>query len=222
MATENTVHLTDQGGTDRSADRQVTESNGASGDGDDSSRTTELNELIDSETTDQLDRNQIFDVLKNQRRRYVIRYLSERDGQVELRDMAVAMAEWENGNEYISHKDRKRAYVSLYQTHLPKMSEYGVIEYNQPRGTIEPTPYLDQIESYLDISPENTFLWHRLYLMSGLAGVALLALNQLWIVPLASVPDHVVFLVVLGIFSSILVVHTAVSYSQTRRTAETH
>ncbi|WP_331233261.1 DUF7344 domain-containing protein [Natronorarus salvus] len=216
MATENTVRLTEQGGTDRPADRPVTEQNGVRGDG---SRTTDHRALLGLDTTDQLDRNKIFDVLKNQRRRYVIRYLSEREGPVELRDMAVAMAEWENGNDYISHKDRKRAYVSLYQTHLPKMSEYGVIEYDQPRGTIEPTPRLEQIETYLDISPGNTFLWHRLYLMGGLTGVALLALNRLWIVPVANLPDRVVFLVVLGILSSVILLHTAVSYSRTRRPA---
>jgi hypothetical protein len=37
----------------------------------------------------------------------------------------------------LNSQQRKRVYVGLYQCHLPKMADAGVIDYDQNRGNIE-------------------------------------------------------------------------------------
>jgi len=96
--------------------------------------------------------DQIFELLSNQRRRYVLQYLQEIDDQPTTSDLAEQIAAWENDKErqQISSDERKRAYVGLYQGHLPKMDDMGVISYNKPRGTIESANNIDQVSAYLD------------------------------------------------------------------------
>ncbi|WP_083851135.1 DUF7344 domain-containing protein [Halogranum rubrum] len=100
-----------------------------------------------------LSRDDVFHLLQNARRRGVVRYLSERDDDevYEMRDIAAQVAAWENEKPIaqLDSAERQRVYISLYQGHLPKLAEKGVIEYNQSRGRVEPTPLLAQLESYV-------------------------------------------------------------------------
>jgi len=96
--------------------------------------------------------DQVFEVLKNQRRRYVLQHLRERDEQVSLSELSEQIAAWENGKEIraITSDERKRVYVGLYQCHLPKMDGMGVVEFNKPRATIAPGENIDLLYTYLD------------------------------------------------------------------------
>jgi len=95
----------------------------------------------------------IFEILKNSRRREVIKYLRERDERVSLSDLAEHVAAVENGitTAELSSSQRKRVYVGLYQCHLPKMDDAGVIDYERSRGTIELRPASSQCFVYLDV-----------------------------------------------------------------------
>lgn len=168
-----------------------------------------LEERLRSSQSDQRPgKDTIFDVLRNRRRRYVLRYLGEHEGVVELGALAEALADWESeGDEYMTYKDRKRAYVSLYQTHLPKLDRAGIVEYNQPRGTVEIGPEYHHVKGLLQYSHDGTLLWHRLYLGSGVATVGVLGLAQLTVFPFVSVPDAAWFAMVLVVFGSVLFVH---------------
>jgi hypothetical protein len=87
-----------------------------------------------------LSRDDLFEVLSNRRRRYVLHYLCRRDGEaVELSDLVTQVAAWENGTdpEQLSYDDRKSVHISLYQHHVPKMDEAGVVEYDQRSGVVE-------------------------------------------------------------------------------------
>jgi hypothetical protein len=106
------------------------------------------------ETTEQpLSRDDVFHLLQSARRRGVVRYLSERDEDAvcEMRDIAAQVAAWENGKPItqLDSDERQRVYISLYQGHLPTLNEKGIIEYNQSRGRVEPTPLLNQLEAYV-------------------------------------------------------------------------
>ena len=95
--------------------------------------------------------SQIFEVLKNQRRRHVLRYLEMTDGQVTLSDLAEQIAAWENDKDLqrITSSERKRVYVGLYQVHLPKMDDMGVVDFNKPRALIDKGENIDHCCSYL-------------------------------------------------------------------------
>ncbi|PSP42459.1 hypothetical protein BRC66_01365 [Halobacteriales archaeon QH_2_66_30] len=115
--------------------------------------------------------DQLFEVLQNQRRRYVLDYLREHDR--------------------ISSSERKRVYVALYQCHLPKMDDMGVVEFEKARGTIEPGEHIELCYKYLDVSDSGGDLqWPRYYaaLAAGTLAVLLVgaAVQTLLSVPAIS------------------------------------
>lgn len=140
----------------------------------------------DSPTTPALPLDQTFEILKNQRRRYVLQYLDSAEGSVTLSDLAEQIAAWENDKEVrtITSSERKRVYVGLYQCHLPKMAGMDVIDFNKPRGIIEPGEHTDTFEQYLqpNESPTELSLNSRQIGLSilgiGLLPVAVLLLTQ--------------------------------------------
>lgn len=105
-----------------------------------------------------LSQDTIFSVLQNARRRYVIYYLVTHDGWVTSRDLADQVAAWENDDpvQELSYEQRKRVRTALYQTHLPRLDDAGVIEYDVRDGRLRPTDQLTAYERYLDRVPEPT------------------------------------------------------------------
>ena len=114
----------------------------------------------------------IFFVLSNYRRRFVLRYLKGTAGPVSLRTLSEELAAWENDIEpgQTTSVQRKRAYVSLRQTHLPKLHELGVISYDVRRGIAELGEGMDDIEPFLDAEADADILKPIFY-----AGIGVLA-----------------------------------------------
>lgn len=101
--------------------------------------------------SEELDIGDIFELLKNERRRRVIRFLNEQeDGVTTLNVLAEHIAALENDIDVsqLSSSQRKRVYIGLYQCHLPKMDEYGVVDFQKNRGIIT-LKNTAQIERYL-------------------------------------------------------------------------
>lgn len=133
------------------------------GDGSDSGPRADTTERT-TEESPSLDL--VFGILKNGRRRRVIKYLRDTDGEVTLSDLAEHIAAIENDTTpaQLTSSQRKRVYVGLYQCHLPKMDDAGVIEYNQARGLVERTEQATHFEQYLDrATPTSTRRWYRYY-----------------------------------------------------------
>ncbi|TYL40348.1 hypothetical protein CV102_01870 [Natronococcus pandeyae] len=110
-----------------------------------------------SEEMPTLSSDEIFHILQTNRRRDTIRYLLEEDGPVKMRDVAEYVAARENETTVakLSSTERQRVYIPLYQSHLPKLDEEGVIEYNQPRGIVRPTEQLDTFEPYIKATEDG-------------------------------------------------------------------
>lgn len=118
--------------------------------------------------------DRIFEVLKNQRRRRTLHYLSEHDSPVTIGSLAEHIAALENDTTQaaLTSRERKRVYVGLYQCHLPKMDDTGAIEFNKARGTIALGPTSEQFEPYLEIESSESDVWPRYYLLlTGASGV---------------------------------------------------
>ncbi|QSG05420.1 DUF7344 domain-containing protein [Halapricum desulfuricans] len=118
----------------------------------------------------------IFEVLKNERRRRVIEYLQANDGPAELGTVAEHIAALENDKEEsaISYDERKRVYVGLYQCHLPKMDDMGVIDFNRARGRMELTDQAQQLDPYLQ-GPVSRRPWYHYYGTIVLGGLGMYA-----------------------------------------------
>ncbi|MBO4249504.1 hypothetical protein IL252_16985 [Halomicrobium sp. IBSBa] len=132
--------------------------------------------------------DRVFELLKNQRRREVLRYLEAADNEtVSLSDLAEHIAAIENDTtvQAISSSERKRVYVGLYQCHLPKMDDMNVVAFDQNRGTISLGPNADQLEEFLDIGDDEGRPWPRYYAGLAAGGTALYGLAL--IVPAVSV-----------------------------------
>lgn len=80
----------------------------------------------------------ILDVLSNERRREVCRCVASEDPSSTLRELSECLAARENDVPVaeLSSAERKRAYVALYQIHLPKMDDAGVIDFDTDRKTV--------------------------------------------------------------------------------------
>jgi hypothetical protein len=128
-----------------------------------------------------LTKSEVFDLLRNQRRRFVLHYLKNNpDGEVTLGTLADQVAAWEYGvaPEDVSSTQRKRVYTTLQQSHLPKMDEAGILEFDQDRGTIAPTETVSEITIYMEVVPGREFAWHEYYL--GLGAVCSALMVAVW------------------------------------------
>ncbi|MEF8852092.1 MAG: hypothetical protein V5A28_06710 [Haloarculaceae archaeon] len=127
-----------------------------------------------------LSKGEIFDVLHNQRRRYVLQYLEKFEEPVALSDLALQVAAWEYRTpvEEVSDDQKKRVYTTLQQTHLEKMEDAGIVEYDPEQNLIRRTPRTDELTVYLEIVPETEFPWREYYLSLGAISCAIVA--ALW------------------------------------------
>lgn len=111
---------------------------------------------------DSLSEDEVFDLLSSPRRRSVLRHLG-RDGEpIRLQRLAELIAARENDKtvDRLTDRERKRVYVSLYQTHVPAMVEAGVIEYESESGRIVPTAATTRLRTHL--TPDKSRLRPRL------------------------------------------------------------
>lgn len=132
----------------------------------------------------------IFEVLKNERRRRVIQFLRDNEGPATLGTVAEHIAALENDKDVsaISYAERKRVYVGLYQCHLPKMDDMGVVNFNRARGRLELTEEASQLVPYIE-GPVDRAPWYRYYGGVVLAGTALLAASGLGLLPSVLTPQ---------------------------------
>ena len=125
-------------------------------------------------------REEVFDAVKNLRRRYVLYYLQRYGGPVELGELAEQVAAWENDTTVseVSPSQRKSVYSALHQTHLPKLEAAGVLRYDAERSIVRASDTASGLDMQLASDPQTSLPWHRLYL--ALAGVSLLLLASVW------------------------------------------
>jgi hypothetical protein len=100
---------------------------------------------------DRVAMDHVFGILGNERRRYVLKYLSMTEGTATLNDLAERIAAWQCDKKIaqITSQERKRVYVSLYQCHLPKMDDVSAVSYDKERGTIETGEQFERFTYYL-------------------------------------------------------------------------
>jgi hypothetical protein len=173
-----------------------------------------LEEHTDEKTTD-LDDDEIYHLLQNERRRSVLEYLRDREGPVQMRDIAEQVAAWEHDTtvQALMSDQRQRVYIALYQAHLPKLEKKGIIDYNQSRGIVEKKPAAQKLFAHLkqptdddesaDTADESDHPWGTYYL--GVSGVSalLIGASGLGLPGIASVPHLFVALAVMSVYAAL-------------------
>ena len=159
----------------------------------------------------------VFHILQSRRRRAAIRYLRETEGPVEMRDLAEQVAAWENETtvQALTSDECQRTYIPLYPSHLPKLDEEGVIEYNKDRGIVRKAPLAAELERYLPVEESSDIetdgdehRWDTYYLCVSSLGSFLL-LGATFHFPLFTlVPSIAVVACVLAVFWLVSVSHS--------------
>lgn len=78
----------------------------------------------------------VFDLLRNERRRYVLYYLDEQEGRVSLEELTEEIAKGEANDSEILAEDYEEVELSLHHTHLPKSTAAEFIEYDVEKGEV--------------------------------------------------------------------------------------
>lgn len=165
----------------------------------------------------ELSQTEAFDILSNDRRRHALHYLLAQDDGTEIGELSEQVAAWENGEdlEQVTSDERRRVYVSLHQTHLPRMDDAGILQYENSRDTIELTERGESLRVYMEVVEGNEIPWSEFYLGLSALGAALTA--ALWVeaVPFSLLPDLAWLAGVVVMFALTSAVH--VYYADQRR-----
>jgi hypothetical protein len=134
-----------------------------------------------------VDQDDLFDILSNRRRRYALHALTGTGEETELGALAEQVAAWENGTTVpdVTPAQRKRVYTALQQSHLPRMDEMGVVEFDKQAGTITPTEEIDEFDVYMNVVEGPDIPWSEYYL--ALAALSAAAVAGAWVgIPVVS------------------------------------
>ena len=155
----------------------------------------------------------VFEILKNKRRRLVLRFVKQQDDEsVDLGELAEHVAALENDKSVsaLTSGERKRVYVGLYQCHLPKMDDADIVEFDRNRGTIELGENAEQLEEYLDNQSDEETIWPRYYLSITLIGAGLFLIGQAGLFPVDWIQTAIV-LAMIAALTGCAVAHSRAS-----------
>jgi predicted transcriptional regulator len=113
----------------------------------------------------------IHDVLRNDRRRLVLERLRSGDGTSTVSELAEHIGGVESGESPPPRNVRQSVYVSLHQTHLPKLDELGIVEYDSDAKTVSLADNAADVGVYMEVVPEYGISWAEYYLGVGLLGL---------------------------------------------------
>ncbi|SEO25524.1 hypothetical protein SAMN05216388_101049 [Halorientalis persicus] len=117
-----------------------------------------------------LDAGEIHDILRNDRRRLAIKCLREQDGQLSVRDLSEQVATRETGESPAPRDKRRSVYVSLHQTHLPKLDDLGIVDYDTDEKEVRLRDRAAEITTYMEVVPRYGITWAEYYLVLGILG----------------------------------------------------
>lgn len=140
-----------------------------------------------------LQKDRLFKVLSNPRRRYVLQYLSGSEDEVDLGDLTDAVAAWEMDTdpERLTQEQRKHIYISLYHTHLPLLDSAGLVDLNRENEVVTLPDQRPDASAALEDEIETVETrrsWELYYLAVAVGGfvtlgsiaVGLVTVDQFW------------------------------------------
>lgn len=132
----------------------------------------------------------VYDVLRNERRRYALHALSVADGPVAVGDLADRVAAWEHDTtiEEVTERERHRVYTSLQQVHLPRLDEADLVRFDEDQRIVDPSPEIETYDVYLDVVGAEEISWNGYYLGLSLVTLAVFGLVSLELYPFTLLP----------------------------------
>ena len=143
-------------------------------------------------------------ILGNDRRMLLLEFLQNNNGKAELREIVDFIAENEGQN---NRKHRKSVYVSLLQTHLPKMERAGIIKFDHNWVTLLRVP--EDVDVYMEVVSKHDISWSTFY--SGIS--VLFALLGLWL-------NNVPLVIISGIYFTLSIIQHFKTYKVIKRSGD--
>lgn len=156
-----------------------------------------------------LSQDEVFDLLSNRRRRYVLNYLLREDRPVSIQELSRELAMWEfdvDADE-LTDQQEKRIYVALYQTHIPKLEDVGVIDYDADASLVELTEEARQLQPYVEEGEYRERPWPWYYLAIAVAGLVLYAGTVLGVPVVTELSTFQIGVGVLTAFTALALYH---------------
>jgi hypothetical protein len=160
---------------------------------------------------DALPEADIHDVLRNDRRRMVIEQLGQTDEPVTARDLSETIAVRESGENPPPRNVRQSVYISLQQTHLPKLEELGIVEYDENTKEVRPAENAAEVGVYMEVVPKYGLSYSEFCAGLGLLGVLLVVAAEMG-VPVVSAMSATAWAVV--VFAVLVASAVYQTYSQ--------
>ena len=101
---------------------------------------------------EELSEDRIFTLLSMRRRRELLRAVDRAGGVATVGDITNELASGEHGEDAAS-RERKTVYVSLHQTHIPRLVEAGVLVHDPHEKTVRSTERGEILLAYLRFDP---------------------------------------------------------------------
>ena len=100
---------------------------------------------------DELSASEIHDVLRNRRRRLVLERLRTTGAPEAVSDLAEHIGGVEAGESPPPRNVRQSVYVSLHQTHLPKLDELAIVDYDPDGKVVQLAANAAHLDAYLNV-----------------------------------------------------------------------
>lgn len=101
-----------------------------------------------------LDEDVVFDLLGNERRRACLKALLDAEDEQPLNDLSEQVTAEIDDSSTSADELYESVYISLCQSHLPKLEKVDLVEFDSDQKTVEPRPELDEIERHLQRETE--------------------------------------------------------------------
>jgi len=116
-----------------------------------------------------MEQRDAYDIVQNPRRRALLQVLNELGGKGDLHDVVWRIARLEAGENY-NKKLVKSVQVSLLQTHLPKLKNAGIVDYDEATGNLHIIQIPQEVRYHLEVIPKGDVSWSTYYLIISLIG----------------------------------------------------
>ena len=88
-----------------------------------------------------------------------------------VRELSEEVAARETGEDPPPRDKRQSVYVSLHQTHLPKLDDLGIVDYDNDSKEVALRDRVREIEVYMEVVPQYGLSWGEFYFGLGLLGL---------------------------------------------------
>lgn len=129
----------------------------------------------------------IHDVLRNDRRRMVLEALGDADAPVSARELSEAIAARESGCDPAPRDVRRSVYISLQQTHLPKLDDLNVVDYDDATREVRPGDNAADVGVYMEVVPRYGLSFAEFHAGLAVLGVLLVVATTVSVPGLAAV-----------------------------------